>query len=282
MQALDAEIGNATALVIDGDAAWRSIVAAMLRNFGVRQVDTCRSSEEARLLLQAAARDIIVCADDPQVPGGAGAVTALRCMDLVPASTLVVLTCRDPARARRAQAIELADACLLHPYTEAAMRDQLLHARQRQHSLAEITAALRMGRHDEVDRLCRERHAMRGPFWVQALRLAGELHLRQANPRAAREMFEAVLHSRSLPWARLGLARALAALGDAQQALDLLQRLLADHPDHLEALQAWAELHAELARRQRATAPARQARPAARLSASERAPLRLRHVPRTH
>ena len=43
MQTLDTEIGNATALVVDPDTAWRSIVAAMLRNFGVVEVEQCRS-----------------------------------------------------------------------------------------------------------------------------------------------------------------------------------------------------------------------------------------------
>ena len=68
MQALDAEIGNATALVIGGDTAWLSIVAAMLHNLGIGQVHTCPVADDARGLLQAAPRDIVVCADDSGAP----------------------------------------------------------------------------------------------------------------------------------------------------------------------------------------------------------------------
>ena len=256
MHTLDTEIGTATALVVDPDTAWRSIVAAMLHNLGVVEVEQCRSYSEAQARLEAAPRDIVVCADDSGAHGSTCA--ALRRARLLPASTLVVLTYRNTASAQHAQAVELADACLVQPYTEAALRDRLQHARHRQRSLADIALALSQGRHADVDLLSRARHLERGPFWVQALRIAAEMHLQLGNLHAARELFEAVLASRSLPWARLGLALALGRLGDFPGALDLLQRLLAEHPDHLEAREACAELQAELARRQRATAPARQ------------------------
>lgn len=287
MQTLDTEIGTATALVLDPDTAWRSIVAAMLHNFGVVAVEQCRSLTEASTRLEAAPYDIVVCADDSFPHGSTYA--ALRRAGLLPASTLVVLTYRNAARAQHAQAVELADACLVQPYTETSLRGRLQHARHRQRSLADIALALRHGRHADVDRLSRARHAQRGPFWVQALRLAAEMHLHLGNLHAARELFEAVLGSRSLPWARLGLALASARLGDFPTALDLLQRLLAEHPEHLDAREAWAEVQSELARRQRATAPARARRPLLTLagtrgngSAQPVIPLVARTVPRTH
>ena len=63
MQTLDTEIGTATALVLDPDTAWCSIVAAMLHNFGVVAVEQCRSLTEASTRLEAAPYDIVVCAD---------------------------------------------------------------------------------------------------------------------------------------------------------------------------------------------------------------------------
>lgn len=242
MQALDAEIGNATALVIGGDTAWRSIVAAMLHNLGIGQVHTCPVPDEAHALLQVAPRDIVVCTEAPAPAARSSALATLRAAGLLPASTLAVLICPDPVRVRHVEAVELADACLQFPCTEHALGERLAQARQRQHALGDVIAALQQGRHAEVDRLCRARHAARAPYWVQALRLAAQLHLDRRDPFAAREMYEAVLASRALPWARLGLARALALLGEPHAAKALLQRLLNDHPLYLEAHAAWNEL----------------------------------------
>ena len=241
MRALDADIGNANALVVDSDAAWRSIVAAMLCNLGIGRVQSCRSAKEARPLLKAAWHDIVVCADPPAPAGHPQDLTALRAAGLLPVSTLVVLICADPLRARHAEAVELADVCLPLPCTEHALGERLAQARQRQQALGEVIAALRQDRHAEVDRLCRARHAARAPYWVHALRLGAQLHLELGNPRAAREMYEAVLASRALSWARLGLARSLAALGETSAAKMLLQPLLAEHPLYTEARTAWNE-----------------------------------------
>ncbi|MCM5678089.1 hypothetical protein M8A51_00910 [Schlegelella sp. S2-27] len=259
MQALDAEIGNATALVIDGDTAWRSIVSAMLRNLGIGQVQTCPVAEEAQELLRVAPRDIVVCTEVPASAGRSSNLATLRAAGLLPASTMVVLICPDPVRVRHVEALELADACLQLPCTEHALGERLAQARQRQHALADVIAALQQGRHAEVDRLCRGRHATRAPYWVQALRLAAQLHLDRGDPFAAREMYEAVLASRALPWARLGLARALTLLGEPHAARALLQRLLDDHPLYADALAAWSELarHVRPVRRANRLVPVR-------------------------
>jgi len=241
MRALDADIGNANALVVDSDAAWRSIVAAMLRNLGIGRVQSCSNAREARPMLEAAWHDIVVCADPPAPARHPEDLAALRAAGLLPASTLVVLICADPLRARHAEAVELADVCLLLPCTEHALGERLAQARQRQHALGDVIAALQQGRHAEVDRLCRARHAVRAPYWVHALRLGAQLHLDHGNARAARELYEAVLASRPLPWAQLGLARSLAALGDAPAARQLLLQLQAEHPLYAEARQAWSE-----------------------------------------
>ena len=58
---LDSEMGCTTALVIDANNASRSVLANMLREFGVADVAQARRAQDARRLLEQQRFDIVVC-----------------------------------------------------------------------------------------------------------------------------------------------------------------------------------------------------------------------------
>lgn len=238
MRLLDTEVPSAAALVVDGNAASRSVLVGMLRHAGVGAVTQAVKLAEARRLLESRHFDIVLCEYHfaHESMNGQELMDDLRQASLLPLRTVVLMISSEADYAHVAEAAEAAlDAYLLKPHTEAALRERLMQARQRKRALADVIGLIEKERFDEAAGLARRRADERGPSWVLAARIAAELYLRLAQPNEARLMLEAILRSGALPWARLGLARAQVEAGAVFQARRTLESLIGDHPGYADA-----------------------------------------------
>ncbi|WKB53400.1 response regulator [Eleftheria terrae] len=238
MQLLDEEILNASALVVDANPTSRSILAGMLRDFGISRVVQTSRAMEARKALEFRHFDIVLC--EYHFPGepmtGQDLLDDLRLAHLLPLSTVVVMISSEAGYAHVAEAAEAAlDAYLIKPHTEQALRERLVQARQRKRSLRDIIVQVEDGRFLPAAELCQARFETHGPNWVHAARIGAELWLRLGKPHAAQKMFEAILKVRALPWARLGVARTQYEAGGALQARRTLESLLGEQPGYADA-----------------------------------------------
>ncbi len=238
MQLLDADIGKANALVIDGNAGSRSALVNMLREFGIANVAQARRAQEARRILESQHFDIVLCEYhfEGEAVSGQDLMDDLRLAQLLPLSTVVVMISSEAGYAKVAEAAEAAlDAYLVKPHTQDALRERLLQARQRKKSLQGIIDLVEKGEHIEAAETCQVRFKTRGPSWVQAARIGAELWLRLGKPHAAQEMFDAILAVGAVPWARLGVARSQYDAGSGVQARRTLESLLNEQPSYADA-----------------------------------------------
>ncbi|CAN7153455.1 response regulator [Rhizobacter sp. LjRoot28] len=238
MVPLDSEIGKARALVIDGNAASRSVLTSMLREFGVADITQARKAQEARRLLETQRFDIVLCEyhfDDEPV-SGQDIMDDLRLAQLLPLATVVVMISSEAGYAKVAEAAEAAlDAYLVKPHTQEALRQRLVQARQRKVQLGDIITLVEKQAYIEAAEICEVRFKTRGPAWVQAARIGAELWLRLGKPHAAQQMFDAILQAGAVPWARLGVARAQYDAGGHVQARRTLESLLNEQPAYADA-----------------------------------------------
>lgn len=238
MRPLDADIGHAEALIVDGNPASRSALAAMLRDAGVGGVVQATKAQDARRLLEHRRFDIVLCEFhfDTDAMNGQELMDDLRQAGLLPLRTVVVMISSESDYGHVAEAAEAAlDAYLIKPHTEAALRERLGLARQRKRLLADVIDLVEAERFAEAAELAQRRSDARGPAWLAAARIAAELYLRLGRPGDATRMLEAVMRTGALPWARLGLARAQAESGAVFQARRTLESLLSDHPGYADA-----------------------------------------------
>lgn len=238
MRPLDADIGQAAALVVDGNPASRSVLVAMLRDAGLGTVVQATKAQEARRLLEHRRFDIVLCEFhfDHDAMNGQELMDDLRQAALLPLRTVVVMISSESDYGHVAEAAEAAlDAYLIKPHTEAALRERLAQARQRKRLLGDVIAQVEAERFDAAAELARQRCDARGEAWLPAARIAAELYLRLGRPAEAVQMLEAILRTGALPWARLGLARAHVEAGAVFQARRTLESLLGDHPGYADA-----------------------------------------------
>ena len=200
---LDSEMRGTTALVIDGNNASRSVLAALLREFGVGEVTQAHRAQDARRILELQRFDIVVCDYhfDGEPVSGQDLMDDLRLAYLLPLATVVVMISGEAGHAKVSEAAEAAlDAYLIKPHTADALRKRLLQARQRKRALKDVIVLVERQAYDEAAELCQVRFDTRAPAWVQAARIGAELWLRLGKPQAAQRMFDAILEIGAVPW----------------------------------------------------------------------------------
>ncbi|MEX8519111.1 MAG: tetratricopeptide repeat protein [Leptothrix sp. (in: b-proteobacteria)] len=238
IQQLDPDIHACQALVIDGNPTSRSALVSMLRSWGVGLVVQVARPYDARRILENRRFDIVLCEQyfDAETMGGQDLLDDLRRSQLLPFSTVFVMVTGEASYAKVAEAAESAlDSYLLKPHNAAVLGERLRQARRRKKMLQDIFLAIDDEDYAQAARLCLTRFAQRSEYWLYAARIGAELLLRLGQHDAARKLFEAVRETRALPWARLGIARAHADSGNAQQARRTLESLLTANPSYADA-----------------------------------------------
>ncbi|MCW5664512.1 MAG: response regulator [Piscinibacter sp.] len=238
MRRLDADIDRAVALVADGNPASRSVLVNMLRDAGVGRIVQATRAQDARRLLEQGRFDTVVCEFhfDHGAMNGQELMDDLRQAGLLPLATVVVMISGEADYGHVAEAAEAAlDAYLIKPHTEAALRERLAQARQRKRALAEVIAQVEAGSFEAAADRALQLAEARGVAWLQAARVAAELHLRLGRAADAARLLETILRTGALPWARLGVARAQVEAGAVFQARRTLESLLGEHPGYADA-----------------------------------------------
>lgn len=238
MLLMDGSIQGASALIIDSNANSRSLMSAQLRDLGVGTVRQTPRVKDARVMLEHQTFDIVLCDYhfDAGDTSGQDLLDELRREGLLPYATVFVMVTSEATYAKVAEAAEAAlDAYLIKPYTSANLAERLASARQRKRVLKDIFEAIENQDFETAANLCLARFEAKGRYWLYAARIGAELLLRLKRFDDARILYEAIITAKTVPWARLGVARTEVASGNMQAARRTLENLIGDLPDYADS-----------------------------------------------
>lgn len=235
---IDREIHKARALIVEPQPTMRSILAAQLRDLGVSQVTSVQRTRDARLALERAPYDIVLCSREFEgMPdNGQDLLDELRRENQLPHSTVFIMLCTSVTYHQVVEAAESAlDGLIVRPCSATALEARLLEARKRKRELGPILQALDAGNDEEGLALAMRRWVAQQPYAGWCGRLAGELLLRLNRPDEARKVFDKLALPSNASWALLGVARSQMAAGQLQQAQAMVQRVLEAEPANADA-----------------------------------------------
>ncbi|MBI3350547.1 MAG: response regulator [Burkholderiales bacterium] len=235
---MDQNIQDASALIIDSNANSRSLMSAQLRDLGVGTVRQTPRVKDARVMLEHQTFDIVLCDYhfDASDTSGQDLLDELRREGLLPYSTVFVMVTSEATYAKVAEAAEAAlDAYLIKPYTSANLAERLASARQRKRILKDIFEAIENQDFETAANLCLARFETKGKYWLYAARIGAELLLRLKRFADAKILYEAIIAAKTVPWARLGVARTEVAGGNLQAARRTLENLIGELPDYADS-----------------------------------------------
>ncbi len=248
MPLLDRGIQDCQAMVIDPNPTSRSILASQLRDFGVGHVNQCSRITDARRQLETRPFDLVLCEHEFNEGGysGQNLLDDLRRNQMLPLTTVFIMVTGAASYTLVADAAESAlDGYLLKPFTAASLGERIMQARCRKRSLADIFTAIEAQDFDEAARLCLQRFAARSKYWMYAARIGSELLLRLGKHSDAKKLYEAVLETGALPWAKLGIARSQIESNQPTQAIRTLESLIGDHPSYVDAYDVMGRVQVE-------------------------------------
>jgi len=243
------DLQDAKALVVDGNPQSRSILAKQLRDLGVGAVVQCGKLADARAKLEIGSFDIVLCEQyfEREEITGQDLLDDLRRNQLLPFYTVFVLVTAEATYTKVAEAAESAlDAYLLKPHTANGLSSRIAQARERKLSLKEIFTAIEQQRFEDAGALCTQRFAERGPHWLHAARIGAELMLRTGQLGEAQRLYEAVVAANTVPWAKLGVARAQLEAGQTNLAATTLESLIESDPGYTDAYDMMGRAQFEL------------------------------------
>ncbi len=231
------DLSRLTALIIDANATMRTQLRNMLVDSGLERVDLAVSAGAAVRKLRDQQFDLILCEfhlGDGQ--DGQHLLEDLRNNHIIPLKTLFLMVTGERQYEKVVSAAELApNDYVLKPFAADTLHRRIARAVLKRAVFLPIYRAIDANNTPAAIRLCRESERQHSQYEVDFMRLRAELHLASGEADEAEATYTQVLELRALPWARLGLAKALFLRQEYASAEKLLTSLVEENENFLDA-----------------------------------------------
>ncbi len=235
-------------LLIEDFDVMRGVLRALLKRCGAQRVDTAANAREALQHMQHNKYDVVLC--DYNLGGGKNGQQVLeeaRHDKLIGHATIwIMITAEKTSDMVMSIAEHTPDDYLLKPIIEALLTTRLAKLIVRKKAMSDITEAMAAKKYLQALDLCAQRLAQDKGNPMEVLRIQAELYQRTGKNDQARGIYDSILARRSVPWAKLGMAKLSVHCLDHANARTLLEDLVAEYPNYLEAYDWLARVHQHL------------------------------------
>lgn len=232
-------------LILDDLPEMRSSLRTQVGTLGCDRVAVSGTVKDALEQFQKQSFNVILC--DYYLAGGTDGqqfLEYLRTRNIIGRGVLFVMVTAEKGYVSVVTAAEcLPDDYLLKPFTAETLKMRLERLLEKKNRLARLDQMQDKSDWLGVIAACDQIIAAKDRYLVDVLRIKGNAMLSAGRPDAAVEFYEQMLTMRPLPWARLGLARALQKTGDAARCKDVLNELIAESPRLMAAYDLLGQLH---------------------------------------
>jgi len=218
---------------------------------GVTRVRFVSKESDLIAAIENGAYSLVLIDEDANAYQAHHILDEIRRSGLLDIQTIVAIISGEPTYQKVVEAAENgADIFLARPFSHAALVSRLETVLTRRHEMRDVYAALARKDWDSALQLCLERYQWRQPFWLFAARVAAEILLAKGQAAQAQEIYEAIVAEQALPWARLGIARAMIERGQMDRAAERAEELAG--PETVDAYDILGRAHLEAGRPEQA------------------------------
>lgn len=232
------------ALVVDDFPGMRGALRTTLSNFGLVVIDMASNAAEAVHKLKNRHYEIII-SDFNLGDGrdGQQLLEEMRHCGLVTLDTVFVMVTAESHYEKVVATAELApDDYLIKPFNAQILHNRVENILQRKLAFARAYRHYGKGELDKAVAACDEIIQTRPKYVVDALRFKGELLNSLGRHIEAEELYRQVIAMRAIPWARMGLAKALFNQNQVEDAEKILGEVLQSAPEMVAAYDLLADV----------------------------------------
>ena len=239
------ELDGLSALIIEPHAGMRATIHNMLTLCGLTKVDHAGSSNQAIKHLGAKAFDLILC--EYALEGGQDGQQLLediRHHKLMPLATMFFMVTAEGDYGKVVSAAELGPTdYILKPFTADRLLERIARALEKRNLFVPVYQLMEAGSQREAIEACLEGEARHPRFLIDFMRLRAELHMFLGEPELAEPIYRKLIESKAIAWARLGLAKTLFLRERYADAQDLLENLVDNNKNFVDAYDWLARTH---------------------------------------
>ena len=245
--AIISPFSNTNVLILDDLPEMRSSLRSQLASLGCEKVSVSGTVKDALEQCKLSKFDLILC--DFYLAGGTDGqqfLEFLRSRRIISRSAVFVMVTAEKGYENVVTAAEcLPDDYLLKPFTADALKGRIERLIEKKKRLAKVDAMQDKGNWPEVIVACDEIIAAKDRHMVDAMRIKGNALIMAGKADQAVVFYQQMIAMRPMPWAQLGLARALHQSGDMAGGKNTLQSLIVESPKMMAAYDLLGRLHQE-------------------------------------
>lgn len=239
------ELDGLNALIIEPHAGMRATIHNMLTMCGLSKVEHAGSSNQAIKHLGTKHYDLILC--EYALDGGQDGQQLLedvRHHKLMPLRTMFFMVTAEGDYGKVVSAAELGPTdYVLKPFTADRLLDRIARGLDRRNALLPVYDLMEAGSQREAIDACLEGEARYPRYLVDFMRLRAELHMFLGEPQHAEPIYQQLVATKAIAWARLGLAKTLILRERYGEARDMLEDLVNSNRNFVDAYDWLARTH---------------------------------------
>ncbi|WP_194722367.1 tetratricopeptide repeat-containing response regulator [Noviherbaspirillum malthae] len=234
-----------TALIIEPQSGMRASMHNMLNLCGVTKIDHAVSSGTAIRPLKNRSYDLILCEYDlGDGQDGQQLLEDLRHNKLIPLWTVFIIVTAERAYEKVVSAAELAPTdYILKPFTADTLLERIARAIEKRAAFLPAYHLMEHGNLHEAIEICLLGEEKYRRYAVDFMRLRAELHVILGEAEAAEKIYQDLLTTKAVAWARLGLAKTLFMQNKFGEAEMLLKSLVEENSKYMDAYDWLAKTH---------------------------------------
>ncbi len=254
-------VADISVLIVDSSLGMRGSLRNMLSMCEIHNITNAPSAAAAMRKLRGARYDLILCEyhlGDGQ--DGQHFLEDIRQHRLVPLSTVFIMVTGEAGYDKVVSAAELApNDYILKPFTGDLLLERIVRAMAKRDAFRPAYQLVEIGNYfDALDYLAAAEAKFR-PYALDLMRLRAEIQLAVGNPVESQRIYQQVLDIKSVPWARLGLAKSLYLQKQYLEAEPILEGLVAESQLYLDAYDWLAKTREAIGKTEEATVTVREA-----------------------
>lgn len=224
-------------LIVESHAGMRTQLRTMLAECGINRVEFALTAGVAIRKLRDDRYDLILCEYHlGEGQDGQHFLEDARHHNLLPLTTVFIMVTGESAYEKVVSAAELApNDYILKPFSIDKLRERLMRAFLKREALLPAYNAIEIGNLRQAIEYCESAEAQYPQYRADLLRLRAELHYSLGQPEEAQALYQMIMETRAVPWARLGLAKALLMQKKFDEAEDLLHGLVDENVLFMDA-----------------------------------------------
>lgn len=224
-------------LIVEANAGMRTQLRAMLAECGINRVEFALTAGVAIRKLRDTRFDLVLCEYHlGEGQDGQHFLEDARHHQLLPLATVFIMVTGESAYEKVVSAAELApNDYILKPFSIDKLRERLARAFQKREAFLPAYNLIEVGNLRAAIDYCSSAEIAHPQYRVDLLRLRAELHYTLGEPEEAQVLYQQIMDTRAVPWARLGLAKALLMQKKFDEAQELLHGLVDENALFMDA-----------------------------------------------